>query len=156
MSSRLTVACRSDVRYERRHAPPRAVDRGPFRDPVARAPGGPGGEPMSRILFVDDEPSVLAGLRRLLRHHRGTWDTSFESDGRAALQSLAARPAAVIVTDFRMPGMDGGSLLGEVRRQFPDTVRLVLSGHTDEKDLLGVTDLAHQFLTKPCSPDELQ
>jgi HD-like signal output (HDOD) protein/CheY-like chemotaxis protein len=111
---------------------------------------------MSRILFVDDEPSVLAGLRRMLRHHRGTWDTSFESDGRAALQSLAARPAAVIVTDFRMPGMDGGSLLGEVRRQFPDTVRLVLSGHTDEKDLLGLTDLAHQFLTKPCSPDELQ
>lgn len=111
---------------------------------------------MNRILFVDDEHSVLAGLRRMLRSRHGAWDMAFAEDGQAALRSLEATPADAIVTDFRMPGMDGGSLLDEVRHRFPDTVRLVLSGHTDERDLLGVTDLAHQFLTKPCPPEDLQ
>lgn len=111
---------------------------------------------MTRIVFVDDEPRLLAGLRRMLWARRSGWDMVFTENGATALESMARQPADVVVTDYRMPGMDGGQLLAEVRRRFPDTIRFVLSGHTDEHDLLGIADLAHQFLTKPCGADELQ
>src|SRR5207249_4909272 len=73
----------------------------------------------------------------------------------AALELMLTDPVDVVVSDFRMPGMSGGKLLTEVRRHYPDTARLILSGHTEEKDLTTVVSLAHQFLTKPCPPDEL-
>ena len=110
---------------------------------------------MNRILFVDDEPRVLSGLRRMLRSRMGEWDMCFVESGPAALEVMEANPVDVVVSDFRMPGMSGGQLLAEVRRRHPDTARLILSGHTEEKDLTTVVSLAHQFLTKPCQPDEL-
>ena len=110
---------------------------------------------MNRILFVDDEPRVLAGLRRMLRSRQDEWDMHFVESGPAALRLMETRPVDVVVSDFRMPGMSGGQLLTEVRRRHPDTARLILSGHTEEKDLTTVVSLAHQFLTKPCQADEL-
>jgi HD-like signal output (HDOD) protein/CheY-like chemotaxis protein len=112
--------------------------------------------PVTRILFVDDEPRVVAGLRRMLRCRPGAgWEMSFFDSGRDALAAMEQQPADVIVTDFRMPGMDGGQLLDHVRRRYPDTARLILSGHTAQDDLMRVITTAHQFLTKPCPPDEL-
>jgi HD-like signal output (HDOD) protein/CheY-like chemotaxis protein len=111
---------------------------------------------MNRILFVDDEPRVLSGLRRMLRSRHGEWHMEFVESAAAALQAMEAEPVDVIVTDFRMPGINGGHLLSEVRRRYPDTARLILSGHTEEKDLTTVVSLAHQFLSKPCQSDELQ
>lgn len=110
---------------------------------------------MNRILFVDDEPRVLGALRRMLHAYRNQWEMSFVESGEAALQLMETTPVDVVVSDFRMPGMNGGKLLTEVRRRYPDTARLVLSGHTEEKDLTTVVSLAHQFLSKPCSPEEL-
>jgi HD-like signal output (HDOD) protein len=79
----------------------------------------------------------------------------FAAGASAALEVMAAQPVDVVVSDFRMPGLDGGQLLAEVRRRHPDTARLILSGQTAEQDMIRVVALAHQFLSKPCGPEDL-
>jgi HD-like signal output (HDOD) protein/ActR/RegA family two-component response regulator len=111
--------------------------------------------PRPHILFVDDEPRILGGLRRMLRTHRDQWDMSFAGGGEAALATLRERPCDVIVSDYRMPGMNGAQLLERVRTEYPATARVILSGQTNEDNLLSVMMLAHEFLTKPSSPEEL-
>jgi HD-like signal output (HDOD) protein/CheY-like chemotaxis protein len=110
---------------------------------------------MTRILFVDDEPRMLAGLRRLLRSRQRTWTMHFVESADDALELMDREPVDVIVSDFRMPGLDGGQLLAEVRRRHPDTARLILSGQTAEWEMIRVISIAHQFLTKPCGPEDL-
>jgi HD-like signal output (HDOD) protein/CheY-like chemotaxis protein len=105
---------------------------------------------MFRIMFVDDEARVLDGIRRNLLSNRSRWDMQFVDSGPAALAAMQEQPVDVVVADFRMPGMDGGHLLGVVRDRWPDTGRLMLSGHTDEDDLIKVVSVAHRFLDKPC------
>lgn len=107
------------------------------------------------ILFVDDEPRILGGLRRMLRTHRDRWDMSFAEGAEAALAALRDRPCDVIVSDYRMPGMNGAQLLERVRIDYPATARVILSGQTNEDNLLSVMVLAHEFLTKPSSPEQL-
>ena len=62
---------------------------------------------MKRILFVDDEPKVLEGIQRMLRPMRHEWDMVFAQSGQEALSILAEQPADVVVSDMRMPRMDG-------------------------------------------------
>jgi HD-like signal output (HDOD) protein len=107
------------------------------------------------ILFVDDEPRILGGLRRMLRTHRDRWDMSFAEGAEAALAALRDRPCDVIVSDYRMPGMNGAQLLERVRIEYPATARVILSGQTNEDNLLSIMVLAHEFLTKPSSPEQL-
>jgi HD-like signal output (HDOD) protein/CheY-like chemotaxis protein len=107
------------------------------------------------ILFVDDEPSMLSGLRRMLRGQRERWEMSFAVGGEEAIAVLGSRRCDVVVSDFRMPGMDGAALLQVVRDRHPGTARLILSGHTDEADLLKVILLAHQFVNKPCGEEDI-
>jgi DNA-binding NarL/FixJ family response regulator len=102
-----------------------------------------------RILFVDDEPNVLDGLRNLLRKQRHQWEMLFATSGKAALDELARMPVDVIVSDMRMPGMDGAELLGRVRELYPQTARIVLSGHAERDAIARVVSVAHQFLSKP-------
>lgn len=109
-----------------------------------------------RILFVDDEMDVLDGLRRLLRKHRREWQMEFVTSGAEALKTLEIKPFDVIVTDMKMPGMNGADLLAEVAAQHPEITRVVLSGQTDEKELFLSAASAHQYLAKPCSPDRLE
>jgi HD-like signal output (HDOD) protein len=111
---------------------------------------------MKRILFVDDEPSVLQALQRMLHGQRQEWELEFARSGAAALQLLEQQPVDVVVSDMRMPGMDGAKLLSEVMRRYPQTVRIFLSGHTDKEALLSSVGAAHQFLAKPCDPDVLK
>jgi HD-like signal output (HDOD) protein len=110
---------------------------------------------MKRVLFVDDEVHVLDALRRMLRYMRREWDTEFVLSGGDALERLAARPFDVVVSDMRMPRMDGARLLEEVRRKFPATVRIVLSGHCDHEAVLRMVKVAHQFLAKPCDSEAI-
>jgi HD-like signal output (HDOD) protein/CheY-like chemotaxis protein len=110
---------------------------------------------VKRILFVDDEPRVLQGLQRLLRPHRDDWEMAFVTSGAEALDLLDASPFDVIVTDMRMPGMDGATLLTEVRGRHPGTVRIVLTGHTELDNALQAAAVAHQVLSKPCEPAAL-
>ena len=110
---------------------------------------------MLRVIFVDDEPRVLDAMRRTLRSQREIWDMEFVDGGPAALAAMDAQPADVIVADFRMPDMDGGQLLRAVRDRWPDTGRLMLSGHTEADDLINVASVAHRLLDKPCSRVDL-
>lgn len=110
---------------------------------------------MPSLLFVDDEPNVLSGLRRMLRSHRREWDMAFCESGAAALKHLGGSPVDVIVSDMRMPGMDGAEFLTRVRELYPDTVRIILSGHSDRELTLRAIGPAHQYLAKPCEPDRL-
>ncbi|MEM6690437.1 MAG: response regulator [Planctomycetota bacterium] len=109
----------------------------------------------SHILFVDDEPNVLSGLRRMLRPQRNTWKMSFVDHGAKALELLEKESVNVLVTDMRMPEMDGAELLNEVAQRHPSVVRLVLSGQSDHERVMRVVGPAHQFLSKPCHADEL-
>jgi YesN/AraC family two-component response regulator len=111
---------------------------------------------MKRVLFVDDEPKILEGLRRMLYPLRNEWHTAFASNGRDALQLLSESDYDVLVTDIRMPGMSGIELLQEVVKLFPNVVRLVLSGTADRAITLRSVTLAHQYLVKPCDAATLR
>lgn len=109
-----------------------------------------------RVLFVDDEEKVLEGLRRMLRPMRHEWTCEFATSATEALQKLSATPFDVVVSDMRMPGMDGAELLARVRDLHPAAVRIVLSGHSDMESILRSVGPSHQYLTKPCDAETLK
>ena len=109
-----------------------------------------------RILFVDDEPNVLAGLQRTLRPMQSEWEMEFVQSGEDALQALDLQPFHAVVTDMRMPGMTGAQLLDIVRDRFPQTIRIVLSGQSERESLVRSISSAHQFLSKPCEAEKLK
>ncbi|MDL1888969.1 HDOD domain-containing protein [Nitrospirales bacterium NOB] len=111
---------------------------------------------MKQILFVDDEPRVLEGLRRMLRPMRDEWNMTFVTSGPDALDMLAQAPFEVVVSDMRMPGMDGAQLLNEVHRRYPHIVRIVLSGQSDQVLIYRSIEATHQYLGKPCDADILK
>jgi HD-like signal output (HDOD) protein/ActR/RegA family two-component response regulator len=102
------------------------------------------------VLFVDDEPQILSGLRRMLAPHRHEWNCEYVQSGDDALARLADADFDVIVSDMRMPGMSGAELLGTVAEQHPGVARIILSGAASESDLMLSVRSAHQFLSKPC------
>ena len=108
-----------------------------------------------RALFVDDEPRILDGLRRSLRGKRGEWEMAFVTDGAEALELLARDHHDVIVSDMRMPGMDGAELLTHVSRRHPEVARVVLSGHIEPEAAIQVAVAGHRFLTKPSDVESL-
>jgi HD-like signal output (HDOD) protein len=105
---------------------------------------------MRHVLFVDDEPFILDALRNALRRQRDQWDMVFVTSGQAALESLALHPRDVIVSDMRMPGMDGVQLLGAVRERYPGTARVILTGEASNDELMRALPVAQQVLSKPC------
>lgn len=109
-----------------------------------------------RVIFVDDEPRVLEGLRRMLRPKRHEWSMKFVDSAKAALEALKEEPCEVVVTDMRMPGMNGAELLEVVQREYPDTIRLILSGQAETESVMKALGVSHQFLSKPCDADILQ
>ena len=109
-----------------------------------------------RILFVDDEVNVLQGWRRMLNPMRHEWDMVFVESGQEALALLAQAPCDVIVSDMRMPGMDGTQLLTQVMERFPLTVRIILSGYANSNMILKAVGPVHQYLAKPCDAATLQ
>jgi HD-like signal output (HDOD) protein len=109
-----------------------------------------------RVLFVDDEPKVLQGLGRILRSERNHFETSFATSGREALSILAKEHFDVVITDMKMPEMNGLQLLSEIKTLYPDIVRIILSGESDLNMTMKSVSLSHQFLNKPCSPETLK
>ena len=108
------------------------------------------------ILFVDDEPNILQGLQRALRPLRHEWDMAFVGSGPEALDLLVTSPFDVIVSDMRMPGMDGAQLLTAVMHLHPEIVRIALSGQSSREAVLRAIGLTHQYLSKPCDPGTLK
>lgn len=108
-----------------------------------------------RILFVDDDRVVLQGLERMLFEWADVWDLVFVDGPELALSAMSASHFDVIVSDARMAGMDGAALLARVRREHPDVVRIILTGHSELEATLRAMPVAHSFLTKPCKPERL-
>jgi HD-like signal output (HDOD) protein len=108
-----------------------------------------------RIVLVEDNEVFREALELLLGLRADLAVVASVGDGTEAVPACREHAPDVILMDFRMPGLDGGELLAEVRRWRPQTARLILSGHTAEKDLMRVATIAHQFLTKPCDADNL-
>lgn len=106
--------------------------------------------PLKRILFVDDEPQILHALGNLLRRQRRTWELVFASSGKTALEEMAKAPVDVIVSDMRMPEMNGATLLKKAKELHPSTARIVLSGQADRDLVVRVLPVSHQYLSKPC------
>ena len=108
-----------------------------------------------RVLFVDDEPNILSGLRRILRPLRNEWDMEFCGSGKEALAALENGDCDVIVSDMKMPGMDGAQFLSKIKDEHPDSVRIALSGETDANMIYRCVQHAHQYLAKPCDMNVL-
>jgi len=108
-----------------------------------------------QVMFVDDESRVLSGIERALAMHEHDWECRFATSGQAALAMLEEQPADVVVSDLRLPFMDGAELLTRVRDRWPTTLRIVLTGYSDTSASLRMLEVAHQFVSKPCDNAEL-
>lgn len=108
-----------------------------------------------RVVCVDDEPRVLKGLRRRIGRD---YDVATAESGDEALTLMrSADPFQVIISDMRMPGMTGAQFLAKARTEFPDTVRILLTGQSDLDDAIAAVNDGHifRFLSKPCPPEIL-
>jgi DNA-binding NtrC family response regulator len=108
------------------------------------------------LFFVDDEPAVIDGYRRTLHQEFHPETANNGQDALAALKSNG--PYAVVISDMRMPCMDGVTLLSRVRDLSPTTVRVILTGHADLQSAMNAVNEGHifRFLTKPCESDVLK
>ena len=111
---------------------------------------------MINILFVDDDPNILSGLQRMLRSMRREWQMYFASSANEALEVFDKTGIDVIVSDMKMPGIDGAALLQEVRTRYPHTVRLILSGYSEKEMIMKSVGAAHQYISKPCDSEMLK
>lgn len=108
-----------------------------------------------KVLFVDDEPNILRGVTRLFLVDSPETDVEVAANGAEALALLEAEGADVVITDMRMPVMDGAQLLTKVQEKWPSVVRIVLTGETSYDVAVRMVPIAHQYLLKPCSGEEL-
>lgn len=107
------------------------------------------------ILFVDQDLSLLQGLRRMLRKMRPAWTVALAHDAASAMALLRETPPDMVIAEIRMSGRDGISLLRKVKERDPSIIRLILSGYSDTEMSMRSLGVAHQVLCKPCEPDEL-
>jgi len=107
------------------------------------------------ILCVDDEPRVTEGLALLLRREYRVITAAGGAEALERLQEIGA--PAVVVSDMRMPGMDGAELLKSVRRLYPETSRILLTGEPGRDAVVSAINEGQifRFLTKPCAPDQV-
>lgn len=102
-----------------------------------------------RILFVDDEPLMGDLFRLMFESMKDQWELYFANSGPEALELLERVPCDVVVSDMRMPGMNGAQLLNEVLKRHPRTARIILSGYAEREAVARCLGAAHQFLQKP-------
>ena len=100
---------------------------------------------MYNIIFVDDEQRVLDGLKRMLYKRRNEWNMVFAISGEEALSRMNDISFDLVVSDMRMPKMDGAELLSHVKERNPSIIRVVLSGQMDQITALQALSVSHQF-----------
>ena len=112
--------------------------------------------PVHTLLFVDDEPSVLSALRRLFRNP--AYRVLQAGSGAEALQTLSLEPVDLIVSDMRMPEMDGAALLDQVRQRHPAVTRILLTGYADIQSTIAAINRGeiHRYIAKPWDDVDLQ
>ncbi|MBN2069933.1 MAG: HDOD domain-containing protein [Candidatus Krumholzibacteriota bacterium] len=108
-----------------------------------------------KILFVDDEPNVLLGLKRMMRVHRAEFDIAFAESGIEAIEKLTQDRFDAVISDLRMPGMNGNELLEKISVNDPRIIRMILSGQSDHGSVTGSIGKTHQYFSKPCNPAKL-
>lgn len=109
-----------------------------------------------RILMVDDDHSVLDGIRRLLHRRKDEWKIEFVTNGSDALSVMRKNKYDIIISDLLMPGMNGVILLEKVKQKYPETIRFMLSGYNDKALIDKAVRVVHQFLAKPCNSQALE
>ena len=109
-----------------------------------------------RLLLVDDEPNILAALKRVFK--RENYELLFARNAAEALKILEQQPVELLMTDFMMPGMNGSELLRTVREHWPQTIRIMLTGHANTDAVMGsIKDGAvYRFILKPWNDDDLR
>lgn len=108
-----------------------------------------------KILFVDDEPRVLRGYRDVL--HKEPYEVLAAGSAAQALEILAKERIHVVVSDERMPSVSGSELLERIHRDYPDVVRIMLTGHASLlASVQAINDGLYRFLSKPIAPEELR
>jgi len=111
---------------------------------------------MKKILFVDDDQNILDGLRRSLRDMRKEWDIYFTANPHEAMKLITNGDIDVVVSDMRMPEIDGAQLLEAAMKVSPFTARFVLSGQSDKESILRTVGPAHQYFSKPCELKQIK
>ncbi|MEJ2637956.1 MAG: response regulator [Desulfosarcinaceae bacterium] len=106
------------------------------------------------ILFVDTDNYMLKALKRVFRREQ-QWQVHYADGAEAALAVLKAHPINILFTEVRLAGTSGLELLRQVRSQYPEVVRIILSGYTSQDVLIKSNGLAHQYLAKPCDDQQL-
>lgn len=127
------------------------VGKAPMTDTVDEMPTTP-----YQLLLVDDEPGILAALRRVFQ--RENYQLHFARNGVEAIKILASQNIHLIISDFMMPEMNGSELLAQVRERWPATIRIMLTGHANTDAVMGsIRDGAvYRFILKPWNDDDLR
>jgi len=109
-----------------------------------------------RLLFVDDEGSVLKALRRIFMDEN--YKISTASSAEQALEMLSGQAFHLVISDHRMPGLSGAELLKQVKSRWPDTIRIMLTGHADVQSVMGAVNegAVYKFITKPWNDEDLR
>lgn len=109
-----------------------------------------------QILFVDDEPNILKALKRGFRQEN--YITHIAKDGETALAILKKEQIQLIISDFKMPGMNGAELLKRVKNLYPDIIRIMLTGEADTNAVMGAINegAVYKFILKPWNDDDLR
>jgi type II secretory ATPase GspE/PulE/Tfp pilus assembly ATPase PilB-like protein/DNA-binding NarL/FixJ family response regulator len=108
------------------------------------------------VLFVDDEPNVLRAMQRIFRQEHYQLVTA--ASGQEALALLEQEAVHVVISDYRMPGMNGVDLLRHIKAQHPQTIRIMLTGNADVHAIMGAVNegAVYKFITKPWNDDDLR
>ncbi len=112
-------------------------------------------KPIQKVLLVDDEEAILNSLRRVLRNE--PYELLFARSGEAALSSLQEHAIDLVVSDARMPGMDGATLLSEINKRNPDCMTILLTGYADLPTIVKAINEGkiYRYISKPWDDDEL-
>jgi HD-like signal output (HDOD) protein len=108
------------------------------------------------ILFVDDDSNIIQGLKRMLYSSKDKWNLYFALSGQQALDILKDERVDIVITDMRMPEIDGAMLLRTIRDLYPHIVRIILSGYSELETSMSASGTAHQFLAKPSSAEAIK
>jgi response regulator RpfG family c-di-GMP phosphodiesterase len=111
---------------------------------------------IANVLLVDDEENILSSLRRVLRGE--AYSVQIATGGEQALEILRSQPIDLVISDARMPGMDGATLLAEVQKHWPETMRILLTGYADISTTIRAINQGqiYRYISKPWDDDELR
>ncbi len=109
-----------------------------------------------RLLLVDDEPNVLNALKRIFRQEN--YKVLVANNAQEALELMADHPCEIVISDYMMPGITGGDLLYKIKELYPETIRIMLTGHADTGAVMSAIKegAVYKFILKPWNDDDLR